>query len=298
MSNEELARRIQAGERELLPVLWEQVERFIGMKAGRLYSRLQGRCDACGCTVDDLMQAGFLALLEAVSAFDPGRGYQFLSWLSYPLRNQWNALLNLRTERQRGDPLNSAGSLDELVSEEGETARGELVPDPAASEAFDDAINREWLRQLREAEEEALQEIPEESAEVIRGRYFEGLNYEQISARMEVEQKQARNIHEKALRQLRAPRITKRLRPFCSDYIQSLALRGVGLQAFKHNGSATERAVETLEEMEKRHKAEDDRAAAIMAADQKLKEALLASRAGEPVDLETAWKEWRNAIAG
>lgn len=291
MSNEELAQRIQAGRQDLLLMLWEQVERFVGMKAGRLYERLQGRCDACGCTVDDLTQAGFLALMEAVKAFDPERGYRFLSWLSYPLQNQWNALLNLRTERQRSDPLNSAGSLDEPVSEEGETARGELVPDPAASEEFEDAINREWLRQLREAEEEALRKIPEESAEVIRGRYFEGLSYEQIAARREVDQKRARNIHEKALRQLRTPAIVKRLRPFCSDYIQSLALRGVGLQAFKNSGSATERAVETLEEMEKRHKAEDDRAAAIMAADQKLKEALLASRAGEPVDLETAWKE-------
>lgn len=257
MSNEELARRIQAGERELLPVLWKQVDRFIGMKARRLYGRLQGRCDACGCTVDDLMQAGFLALMEAVRAFDPERGYRFLSWMSYPLQNQWNALLNLRTERQRSDPLNSAGSLDEPVSEEEETTKGELIPDPAASEAFEDAINRDWLRQLREAEEEALQEIPQKSAEVIRDRYFKGLKFEELANQRGVTPERIRQIQVKGLRQLRQPHIAKKLHPFYLHEVETLALRGTGLQAFKHNGSATERAVETLEDAERRWKLEN-----------------------------------------
>ena len=35
MTNEEIAVRIQAGETELLPVLWEQVERFVSQMAGK-----------------------------------------------------------------------------------------------------------------------------------------------------------------------------------------------------------------------------------------------------------------------
>ena len=36
MTNEELVALIQAGERDKLPELWEQVERFVALQANRL----------------------------------------------------------------------------------------------------------------------------------------------------------------------------------------------------------------------------------------------------------------------
>ena len=48
MSNEELALRIQEGERELFSLLWERVERLIRQKAGRFYRERQEQCAACG----------------------------------------------------------------------------------------------------------------------------------------------------------------------------------------------------------------------------------------------------------
>ena len=67
MNNEDLAVKIQGGERELLPQLWEQVERFVRQQA---YRR------TCMGAVDheDLYQSGFLAVVKAVGSYDPGHG--------------------------------------------------------------------------------------------------------------------------------------------------------------------------------------------------------------------------------
>lgn len=64
---EDLAVKIQGGERELLPQLWEQVERFVRQQA---YRR------TCMGAVDheDLYQSGFLAVVKAVGSYDPGHG--------------------------------------------------------------------------------------------------------------------------------------------------------------------------------------------------------------------------------
>lgn len=42
MTNEELVALIQAGERDRMPELWEQVERFVANRANRLLIRSQG----------------------------------------------------------------------------------------------------------------------------------------------------------------------------------------------------------------------------------------------------------------
>ena len=73
MTNEELAVEVQAG-RAGYGGLWEQVRRFIGRQAFRWLTLYSGLCAGAGVELDDLMQCGFLALQDAVKAFDPARG--------------------------------------------------------------------------------------------------------------------------------------------------------------------------------------------------------------------------------
>lgn len=75
MTNEEIAVRIQAGETELLPVLWEQVERFVSQMAGKA-------AWAAGhvTSFDDLRQCGYLALVDAVKGYSEDKG-KFLTWV-------------------------------------------------------------------------------------------------------------------------------------------------------------------------------------------------------------------------
>lgn len=74
MTNEELVALIQGGDREKLPQLWEQVERFVAQQANR---RLVLSGGLGGVEFGDLYNAGYLALVAAVDTFDPEAGRSF-----------------------------------------------------------------------------------------------------------------------------------------------------------------------------------------------------------------------------
>ena len=81
MNNEELANNIQNGNKELIIDLWEQVEKFIRLKADERAAAINNKDIA-----DDLYQSGYFALLNAVKSFDDSRGMNFLSYLKYHLK--------------------------------------------------------------------------------------------------------------------------------------------------------------------------------------------------------------------
>lgn len=92
-TNEQLALACQAGDRQAIAQLWEQTKALICSWCYHYYERGRDRCAACGVELADLQQEGFLALLDAVQAFEPEREYKFTSWLKFPLKNRCNALL-------------------------------------------------------------------------------------------------------------------------------------------------------------------------------------------------------------
>ena len=106
MTNEEMALKIQAGEQGLISALWEQNTGLFAIKANSLYQAHYDRCQASGVTFDDVFQVCYFALLDAVQVYDPARGYKFTSYLTYPLKNHFNALVGLRSTKR--DPLNDA----------------------------------------------------------------------------------------------------------------------------------------------------------------------------------------------
>ncbi len=250
MTNEEMALAIQKGEKSLIEPLWEQLRRLIGMYAGRCINRMQSRCDAAGVTEEDLIQTGFFALLDAVKAYDPASGYKLTAFLKYPLQNRFNALLGLRTVKAKNDPLNHCESLDEPIgSEDGDFTRSDIMPDENAQQAFEDAIESEWLRSLRAVEEELIDErLTKGEAAAVRGTFFQGLKFQPIADRLGVTRERVRQLQYHGLRRLRTSGAIKRLHPFMYDEYEALGLRGTGLSAFRYGGSATERAIEKIEQ--------------------------------------------------
>ena len=67
-TNEELAVMIQNGERDKLPELWDQVKRFVRLKAMRRSRSLDG---FGGVTWEDLYQSGYIALVAAADSYNP-----------------------------------------------------------------------------------------------------------------------------------------------------------------------------------------------------------------------------------
>lgn len=197
MTNEELVVLIQGGERDKLIELWQQVRGMAAKEAVRWAAYRSN-----GVELEDLEQAGFIALMRVVDSFDPTAGYQLSTWYYPIMRSEFQRTAGRRTSKQAQDPLQQAVSLDVPVGEDEDSATlGELIPDPAAEAAVLDVEERDRRDRLHTALEAAIATLPLDLQAAIRGRYYRG---EHVDNR----------AHSKAMRMLRAPKCSQALRVF------------------------------------------------------------------------------------
>ena len=195
MSNEEIAVLIQHGDGERVLELWGQVRRFAYKQAKRWVAAIGVRG---GVDVDDLLQASFLALLDALRAWEPGAG-SFIGLYALRLKTAFSVACGVRSRKR--DPLHGAVSLDMPIGEDEDTALGDMVQDPAADADMLSVEERDRLEGLKTALEWALSQIPSELAATIRREYFDG-------------ERTDPNTRARALRALRNPRISKELKKY------------------------------------------------------------------------------------
>ena len=209
MGNEELAVLIQAGERDKLPQLWAQVERFVAKQASR---RMTATGGFGGVEFGDLYDSGYVALTAAVESFDPAAGRSFVSWLALHLKTAFAEAGGYRSRKQAQDPLHRAGSLDVPTGEDEDgAALVELMADSAALLAFERAEERQYRAQLRAALGEALGRLPAHHRSIIRRRFYRGQTFSTIAADLGVQPEAVRKWEGEALKQLRHPRISRPL---------------------------------------------------------------------------------------
>lgn len=227
MTNEELALKIQNGERNLIPTLWEQVERFIYLKSENWYWQHEETCIRCGVALDDLKQVSYFAFLDAIRYYTSADSYKFLTYLVFPLRNRFNEACGIRTKAQAQRPLNRCKSLNAAVpgSEEGITYEDTII-DELAAEDFQRAEDGIYNEQLRSVLDECLVTLPEVQSAVIRYRYFEGLTVEKAGERVGLTYVQCRNRETEGLRKLRRGKNRERLEVFAEDIISRYAYYG------------------------------------------------------------------------
>ena len=211
MTNEELARRIQQGERDLLLQLWEQVQRYAHDRAYKWFRATNGRG---GQTVQDLEQEAFLALLEALEGWSEEAG-PFLPWYSLRLKAAFTAATMQRTKRDMKDPLESALSLDAslLDGEDDRFILADVVADPRAEQ---DMENLEEIER-QESVRRVVNSLSEEQRRVILLRYYHDMTREQTAQRLHLTKTRANTIEQKALRLLRHPVNSRVLRAYIAD---------------------------------------------------------------------------------
>ena len=189
---------IQQGQNEYMIVLWGMVKGLIARWALRYCA---GRRVPGGVELDDLMQCGFLAMVEAVQGYDPEKG-GFNTYLHYHVKKQFRDAIG-RTDRQLRDPLNHCISLDIPVDEDDPDGKTflDVVPDPRDSFAgVEKSIFRE---QLHKALETALDSIPAREAQALRAEYWRGLNQTETAAEMGVTDERVRQLRNGGLRHIR-----------------------------------------------------------------------------------------------
>lgn len=236
MTNEELAARIRQGERELLPELWAAVEKFVAMKAKQRAFQLDSYG---GVTDEDLIQCGFLALLDAVETFDPEAGANFISWYAYYLRSAFAQAAGYRTKKR--DPLNTADTLDAPMSEDDGRTREDYLESDWAAEDYQDAERRIWLEQLRDTVQKALDDLPAAEREIITGHHLEGLTLKTLAERRGVTLEAIRQRERHGFAKLRRNANKNHLRDFVEE--QTPYYLHVGVNRFNATGSSS---VETI----------------------------------------------------
>lgn len=242
MTNEDLAVRIQAGERERLPELWDRVERFAAQQARRT-----ARAAGPGTDWEDLYQCGYLALAEAVEDYNRDRGC-FLTWFGFFLKTAFAEEAGYRTQHQRRDPLRWSASLDAPIPGAEDLLLSDMVPDPADS--IGDVEEAVWREELHTAMTEALCTLPPEYRDMLHRLYYQGQTLTAAGRETGRTLEGARQVEKKALRQLRRPQTARKLRPFAypDGDIYAAGLRSTGTGAFMRTGtSSTEAAVLRME---------------------------------------------------
>lgn len=257
MTNEEWAIEIQAG-RAGYGELWEQVNKFIRQQAHGYFTLHAGTCAHAGVELDDLIQCGFMALQDAVRAFDPEAGYTLLTYMKYPLLNHFREVCGIRTTRR--DPLGNCASLDKPAGDEGDTTLGDLQPSQSAAQDMEAVLEREYTRELHEAIGKALDTLDEPQRETIRRRFWNGDTLQAVAKDIGITPERVRQRESAALRRLRRGPCVKLLKPFVDEIRAGYAWRGTSWGAWNSTGvSSVEKAAEKTEALMRRISEQQER---------------------------------------
>lgn len=174
-NNEALVCKVQEGHEEYIALLWNNLQRYIKTAAVKYYSRFAERFRQYGIEADDLYQVGFFALLNAIEAYNPDKGYKFIAYLKYPLKNQFNALMGIRSGKvtKAGKSISCSVSSSTLLSddEDGGLTIEDTIADDTA-EFVDGSLEKIYTKKLREDLETALDNINPRQAAAVRCVYF------------------------------------------------------------------------------------------------------------------------------
>lgn len=250
MTNERLAALIaEGGNDELLPLLWERMQRFYRMSSKKYANAHAERCTRYGVNADDIFQESYFAMLDSVKYYGGRKSEQqalkFISFCGLPFKNHAAGLIGLRNKSLDVIESSTILSLDEQVpGKDGEpdTPRSELVPDPDSLQPFYDVENADYCRAIRETV--AAQPLTETERNVINYIYFKGYNNTQTGEIIGISIERVRQCRNSAIRKLQKSREMRCL------FIDN-PYRHISLSEFRRYGSIVEQITEKREERKK-----------------------------------------------
>lgn len=247
-SNEELVALIQGGAKEYIPDLWEQIVGLVKWRARYEMTLWHGYG---GVEYDDLINAGYIAMFAAVESYDPSSGCKFSTWLMYYLKNACAETIGYRTKREKNDPINVAASLNAPLGDDSDDGEfGDVVADPNGEKPIDGFIDSTWNTQLHEALEAALTDLPDDMAEIMRAKFWNGASRDEIATAKGVTPEKVRSLEGQAIRTLRKPEHACKL----IDFYDFSYYSGTGLTTFQHTGASIQERFLLIQE-ERRERA-------------------------------------------
>lgn len=237
-SNEELAVRIQRGEQDLIPMLWNQVVRFIAMKAREYISHKEQQGLPCNGEETDLTNQAYFGFLNAVKYFDPEEG-NFLTILNLAIKTSFAEAAGYHTAAQRFDGSRDAVSGDAPIGEDG-FSLFDTVPD--SGESVEEQATRElYLHQLRKTLDSAMTELPSQQEMILREHYYNEKSRNEIARELMCTQSNVGQQEQVALSALYKARFLNGLNEYLEQNT-NYALH-IGVKRFKNTGISDVEAI-------------------------------------------------------
>ncbi len=173
---EQLVEQAKGGNTIAMWALWEAVERLVKWYANRIHLP-----PGCGATFEDLVQSGYLALVDAVQGFDLSAGATFTGYLALHLKN---AFAQCAGYRKKPDPLQSAASLDAPIPGAEDLRLSDTIPD--AVDPYKDTEREIWVQQLHAALEQAISSLDPQEQSTLHARFYDGLSLKEMRSGKDV----------------------------------------------------------------------------------------------------------------
>lgn len=208
LTNEQLFDFIKDGNEDLNPVLWDRVKNLAYMLSSRFYTKNMELCRSRGLEEWDIKQLSYLAYASLFESYNTEKKYGYTTALGYALSRQLREALG-----KGADTLNRiASSLDEIIGDEedGRTV-ADLIADEDSSAPFEQIEDSSERESISRTLHEAIETLNEQEQGVINGRYFREKSFEELSQEMNISGERVRQVEARALRNLRKPKILRRL---------------------------------------------------------------------------------------
>jgi RNA polymerase sigma factor (sigma-70 family) len=154
--------------------------------------------------IDDLVNSGFLALIDAVNTFDPEKG-KFPNHLWYYVRKHFAQISG--TKKQ---PDISIISLDDSLIDNSKETHADMLPDPDADFA-DGLIDRIAIQQDFDIVIQEVNKLPKMQRTVIMLTGFDGLSLIQAAWKLGVSYQAVQNTRNRAVKRLCRTKAVKEL---------------------------------------------------------------------------------------
>lgn len=216
MTNEEMAMLIQQGHKEYCSELWERVQKLISMLIGK---KSKNRVLPNDIDSEDLHQCGFFAMLAAVKAYNPDKGYKFNTYLEYHVKNAISETINHGKRVGQNTPTIKEYSYNTTIAgnDREETEHIELMQDENSLYEYEPLE----ISDLQSHVWQAVAELPDRQQEVIRRYFLQGTSLTDIAKEKALSVENIRARKNQGLQMLRRNR---ELRQLYRDYIRSACL--------------------------------------------------------------------------
>lgn len=230
MSIEELVIQIQNGDTRLKNELWERVFRWVYVLCKRYLPYTRNK----GYEWGDLISLAWFGVEYAIKAYDPEKGFMFLSYLKYSVRNFILKGLGVGSKRR----LTTVSADKSIGGEEEEKSLLDLIEDEKASESFDEVERNIALPVVWEF----VDKLEYKQAVVVKEIFLKGKTLSEIGKEWNVCTSYVGYIKRQALQRLKTMRELK-------EFYYDLSYKCVDLNTFaRTRTSSTE--IATMKQLE------------------------------------------------